>query len=62
VFLKQGFAKGCQGVPRDENALWRKSFIGGQKFVCTSVNERSVFNYVVLECDYLKIVFNKHGV
>lgn len=39
---------GGQGVPRDENAYWRKSFIGGPKFVCAGVNERSVLGMVFL--------------
>jgi hypothetical protein len=44
MFLKLGFAalqgsaKGS-GVPRDEDAYWRKSFIDGPKLVC--VNESS---------------------
>jgi hypothetical protein len=30
------------GVLRDENLKWRKSFIGGQKFLCTSLNKISI--------------------
>jgi len=31
-----GVRKGVLGVPRDENELWRTSFTGGRKFVCTN--------------------------
>jgi hypothetical protein len=33
-FSKLGSAE--LGVPRNENAQWSKSFIGGPKFVCTN--------------------------
>jgi hypothetical protein len=29
-----GFRKGVSGFPRDDNASWRKSYIGGPKFAC----------------------------
>jgi hypothetical protein len=50
------------GVPRDKNVQWRKSFIGGTKFVCSSANVRSVLIMVFLSITPKKILFNKHGV
>ena len=38
-----GFREVLLGVPRGENAYWRKSFIGGPKFVCTSVKMNDRF-------------------
>jgi hypothetical protein len=35
---QSGFLERVSGVPRDENASWRKSSIGGLKFVCMNYN------------------------
>jgi hypothetical protein len=55
-FFQTGVREGLLGVPRHENAQWRKSFIGGPKFVRTSVIERC-FNYRVVSAVLLKNSF-----